>query len=70
MTPRRLLTQGLPDKDSALKQGTEQANASQQALNQARQGIQIEQNNLQHLTQSQLEVKQRIAQYQYTLANW
>lgn len=65
----RLLTQGLPDKDLALKQGTEQANASQQALNQAKQRMQIEQNNLQHLTQSQQEVKQRIAQYQHTLAN-
>jgi len=65
----QLLTQGLPDKDLALKQGTDLANASQQALNQARQRIQIEQNNLQHLTQSQQEIKQRVAQYQHTLGN-
>jgi len=65
----RLLTQGLPAKEQALKQGNEHANTSQHTLGQARQRIQIEQNNVQHLTQSQQEIKQRIAQYQHTLAN-
>ena len=63
------LTQGLPDKDTALKAASEQASTSLQALQQTKQRIQIEQNNVQYLTQSRQDIQQRIAQYQQTLAN-
>ena len=46
----QLLTQGLPQKDAGLKQSSEQATAAQHALMQAKQRIQIEQNNAQHQT--------------------
>ncbi|MDP3608061.1 MAG: chromosome segregation protein SMC [Methylophilus sp.] len=63
----QLLMQGLPEKDAALKEAITQASTSQQALMQAKQRIQIEQNNVQYLSQSLQEIQQRISQYVQTL---
>jgi chromosome segregation protein len=62
------LSQGLPEKDASLKQSSEHANASQHALMQAKQRIQIEQNNLQHQVQLLQETQQRITRYQAELS--
>ena len=56
----RVLTQTLPAKDATLKAALESANKSQQALNNANQRIQIEQNNVRYLTQTLSENTQRI----------
>lgn len=64
-----LLTQGLPAKDSALKHASEQAQAAQQALMNAKQRIQIEHNNVHYISQNITEIKQRIARHEQELAN-
>ncbi len=63
-----LLTQGLPDKEARLKQATDQAASAQQALINTKQRIQIEQNNVQYVTQNLQEIKQRITRYTQELS--
>ncbi|HEY0562116.1 MAG TPA: chromosome segregation protein SMC, partial [Methylophilus sp.] len=64
------LTQGLPEKNAALKQANGQAQSSQQALQQAKQRIQIEQNNVQYLTRNLQETLQRLTKLQADLAGF
>ncbi|MGV3582904.1 MAG: chromosome segregation protein SMC [Methylophilus sp.] len=64
-----LLTQGLPAKDATLKQASEQAQSAQQALMNAKQRIQIENNNVHYISQSIVEIKQRIARHEQDLAS-
>lgn len=64
------LTQRLPDQDAALKLANTQAQTSQQALQQAKQRSQIEQNNVQYLTRNLQETMQRLSKLQADLAGF
>jgi len=63
------LKQTLPEKALALKTATELAQKSQQIFAEANQRIQIERNNVQHLSQSIAENEQRIQRFSKDLAN-
>jgi chromosome segregation protein len=65
----KLLTQGLPAKDASLKQASEEAQSAQQALMNAKQRIQIENNNVHYISQNLVEIKQRIARHEQELAS-
>jgi len=58
----------LPEKESQLKAATSLAQASQQALNEANQRIQVERNNIQFINQNIQENQQRIQRFESELS--
>lgn len=63
-----VLKQTLPEKEVALKAASEQAQKSQQALSEATQRIQVENSNINHLTQNIAENYQRIQRFEGDLS--